>query len=46
MVILFDRFNLPEDVFEVVFATKQQIIVVELKDAEQISQAKAHFPQP
>ncbi len=25
---------------------KQQIIVVELKDAEQISQAKAHFPQP
>jgi len=30
MVILFDRFNLPEDVFEVVFATKQQIIVAKL----------------
>ncbi len=27
MVILFDRFNLPEDIFEVIFATKQQIIV-------------------
>lgn len=30
MVILFDRFNLPEDVFEVIFATKQQIIVAKL----------------
>lgn len=27
MVILFDRFNLPEDVFEIIFATQQQIIV-------------------
>lgn len=27
MVILFDRFNLPEDIFEVIFATKQQTIV-------------------
>lgn len=27
MVILFDRFNLPEDIYEIVFATKQQIIV-------------------
>ncbi len=27
MVILYDRFNLPEDVFEVIFATEQQIIV-------------------
>ena len=27
MVILFDRFNLPEDVYEVIFATKQQKIV-------------------
>ncbi|MCB9362368.1 hypothetical protein H6504_02940 [Candidatus Woesearchaeota archaeon] len=27
MVILYDRFNLPEDIFEVVFATKQQVIV-------------------
>ena len=27
MVVLFDRFNMPKDVFEVLFATKQQIIV-------------------
>ena len=27
MVILFDRFNLGEDIFEVIFATKQQKIV-------------------
>jgi hypothetical protein len=30
MVILFDRFNLPEDIFEIVFATKQQVIVAKL----------------
>jgi len=30
MVILFDRFNLPGDIFEVTFATKQQKIVAEL----------------
>ena len=30
MVILFGRFNLPEDIFEVIFATKQQIIVAKL----------------
>ena len=30
MVILFDRFNLPEDIYEVIFATKQQIIVAKL----------------
>ncbi|MBT3720438.1 hypothetical protein HN789_07110 [archaeon] len=30
MVILYDRFNLPEDVFEVIFATKQQKIVAKL----------------
>ena len=30
MVILFDRFNLPEDIFEVIFATKQQKIVGKL----------------
>ena len=30
MVILFDRFNLPEDVYEVIFATKQQVIVAKL----------------
>lgn len=27
MVVLFDRFNLPEDIFEIIFATKQQEIV-------------------
>ena len=27
MVILFDRFNMPDDVFDVIFATKQQKIV-------------------
>ena len=30
MVVLFDRFNLPEDIFEVIFATKQQTIVAKL----------------
>jgi hypothetical protein len=30
MVILFDQYNLPEDVFEIVFATKQQVIVSKL----------------
>jgi len=30
MVVLFDRFNLPEDIFEIIFATKQQIIVAKL----------------
>ncbi|MFH2020557.1 MAG: hypothetical protein ABIJ34_04035 [archaeon] len=30
MVILFDQFNLPDDVFEVIFATKQQVIVSKL----------------
>jgi len=30
MVVLFDRYNLPEDVYEVIFATKQQIIVAKL----------------
>ena len=27
MVILFDQFNLPEDVFEIIFATEQQKVV-------------------
>ena len=27
MVILFDIFNLPEDIFEIIFATKQQKII-------------------
>ncbi len=30
MVILFDQFNLPEDIYEIVFATKQQKIVGKL----------------
>ena len=30
MVILFDRFSLPEDIYEIIFATKQQIIVAKL----------------
>ncbi len=30
MVILFDRFNLSEDIYETIFATKQQIIVAKL----------------
>ena len=30
MVMLFDKFNLPEDIFEVIFATKQQNIVGKL----------------
>lgn len=30
MVILYDRFNLPDDVYEVIFATKQQEIVAKL----------------
>jgi hypothetical protein len=27
MVILFDQFHLPEDIYEIVFATEQQVIV-------------------
>jgi len=30
MVILYDRFNLPEEVYEIIFATKQQVIVAKL----------------
>ncbi len=30
MVVLFDRFNLPEDVYEIIFATNQQKIVAKL----------------
>jgi hypothetical protein len=30
MVLLFDQFNLPEDIFEIIFATKQQVIVSKL----------------
>ena len=30
MVVLFDRFHLPDDIYEIIFATKQQIIVGKL----------------
>ncbi|MGM5485003.1 MAG: hypothetical protein ACQEP1_03985 [Nanobdellota archaeon] len=30
MVILFDRFNFPDDVYEIIFATKQQRVVGKL----------------
>ena len=30
MVILFDLFNIPDDIFEIIFATKQQKIVAKL----------------
>ena len=30
MVILFDRYNLPEDIYDIIFATKQQVIVAKL----------------
>lgn len=38
MVILFDRFNLPEDIYEVIFATNQQKIVAKLL----INELKVH----
>jgi hypothetical protein len=34
MVILFDRFHMPEDIYEIIFATKQQKIVGKLLIAE------------
>lgn len=30
MVILFDQFNMPEDIYEIIFATEQQVIVARL----------------
>jgi hypothetical protein len=30
MVILFDQFNLPEDIFKIIFATEQQVTVAKL----------------
>ncbi|MBR9690359.1 hypothetical protein GOV08_01615, partial [Candidatus Woesearchaeota archaeon] len=30
MVILFDQFNMPEDIYEIIFATEQQVIVAKL----------------
>ena len=41
MVILFDQFNMPESVFEIIFATKQQEIVAKLL----IKEIKAHGDQ-
>lgn len=30
MVILFDQYNLPENVYDVIFATKQQVVVAKM----------------
>lgn len=30
MVILFDQFHLPEDIFEIIFATEQQVLVAKM----------------
>lgn len=30
MVILFDQYNLPEDIYEIIFATEQQIVVAKM----------------
>jgi hypothetical protein len=30
MVILFDQYNLPENIYEIIFATKQQVIVAQM----------------
>jgi len=30
MVILFDQFNLSEDIFDIIFATKQQVVVAKV----------------
>lgn len=30
MVILFDQFNLPENIYEIIFATTQQVIVAQM----------------
>ena len=30
MVVLFDQFNLPDDIFVIIFATKQQVVVSKL----------------
>jgi len=30
MVILFDQYNLPENIYDIIFATKQQVIVAKL----------------
>lgn len=30
MVILFDQYNLPEDIYEIIFATEQQVVVARM----------------
>ncbi|MDD9954095.1 MAG: hypothetical protein OXR66_07210 [Candidatus Woesearchaeota archaeon] len=30
MVVLFDQFNLPDDIFEIIFATEQQVLVAKM----------------
>jgi hypothetical protein len=30
MVILFDQYNLPENIYEIIFATKQQVVVAKM----------------
>ncbi|MEM4259879.1 MAG: hypothetical protein QXG00_01435 [Candidatus Woesearchaeota archaeon] len=30
MVILFDQYNIPDDIFEIIFATKQQVVVAKM----------------
>jgi hypothetical protein len=30
MVILFDQFNMPENVYDIIFATKQQVVVAKM----------------
>ena len=49
MVILFDRFNIPEDVFEVIFSTEQQKIVARelikyiIENNEEISKTEMSY---
>ena len=38
MVILFDQYNFPENIFEIIFATNQQVIVAKML----IEEIKAH----
>jgi hypothetical protein len=38
MVVLFDQFNFPDNIYEIIFATKQQIIVGKLL----VEELKAH----
>jgi hypothetical protein len=45
MVILYDRYNLPDDVFDVIFATKQQKVVAKLLINE-IKKKSGEFDKP